>query len=562
MANGSASKRTIRALLSKPFGPYKDADILAPTFKSVPRRPIELHNVLLSSNNVVVGLDTCEMYQREYNPEHSNVTIQGVLLLNNISDLSEEGRAMLQSDIRKRDGPRSKLTLESIYGGRTSQRNGKSGFVIKICIEATKKLTAGFLTSNHAIPNGLNIHTVDQHRYYEVVTMDRATYAKSQRYFSRYRTLRALRDVVAYHTKQVDEPTPLKERTPQWFADWYLLYMAEIEEGSDPAVHLSSDSSEDEEDGHPVRPNLRRPLRNREVDDVLGLIRRHAQWLMDDHALRLHNTYKLFDVQVWKRWMETGMTSRTKRHRHCPTTPSDMDADEDELEDFMSDIDERGQLPAPSRPNKRKASASPKSSDDDNYVPNARAAPVARAPPRSRIKGANRQINQDDDYVDRRSYDSDFSPSSSEGWLTEHSLPSRPLSPVSPTLGARVPPGLLHKPDPLDNSGIWYCRVTGCRRTINIRYITGEDRTVLTEDELRKLDARRGWKLDDDWVVSCYERLVKAHYLEHLKQEGISMTEDRWGRKIFQWKERRDDSVGPPREVSPLRIVKEEDQDG
>lgn len=98
---------------------------------------------LHANHKLVIRLDTTEPYQKEHE-NYKTVKISGVLEIMELSWLSESGRRRLETALHERSN--SPLTLERLYGTRTSKHNGKSGLTIKVNIVATKSMTVGYLT--------------------------------------------------------------------------------------------------------------------------------------------------------------------------------------------------------------------------------------------------------------------------------------------------------------------------------------------------------------------------------------------------------------------------------
>ncbi|CAL1695800.1 unnamed protein product [Somion occarium] len=500
--------RSLSALLKEPFGPFRDSDILDSNLKSTRRKVLSLRSMVLSTKKDIVGLDTTEPFQPE-SAQYKKVEVSGVLEILDLGWLSESGRRRVVQKVRERDGSNSTLTLEAIYGTRTSRRNGRPGLTVKVTIKAVKNMTAGYLTTSD-LPNGLFIKTVDR-----IISMDDQTFQKSHKFLGRYRALRVLNDIIKYDEENSSEPTPQSDRTPLWFAKLYTRRMREINTQNDFAIHLSSDSSDyesssgspadiDQRDRH-IKPYRVRALRHELPRDILPLLRRHASWLIQDQEDRVHKRKRKFDPAVWRRWLNRG-----------------EDADM-----LVADEDEEATDVTTNRKGKRKATE------------------VDSEP----IGGSSRRVRPDDshpktptpppeevipDEEDARSYDSDFSPESTPDWnpSSEASYPSRPATPDSPTLIQKVRDIgtiLYHDPDPPDSSMKWWCPVKTCNYMINLLDLTEENTRPLDQETIDRLKARR-WYLRMGWVMDAWKIMARAHYDDHLHRVGVRMTWDKFKR--------------------------------
>ncbi|KAK7694667.1 hypothetical protein QCA50_001855 [Cerrena zonata] len=505
----------LKQLLSKPFGPFRDSEILNPSCKSIRTKPLELKDVVLRGDGKIVGLDTTEPYQKEHE-NYKTVKISGTLEIMELSWLSESGRRRLETALHERSN--SPLTLERLYGTRTSKHNGKSGLTIKVNIVATKSMTVGYLTSDH-VSNGLRIDTVnaDCHRWFLVTSMQDSSFQKSRLFLGRYRTLRVLRDALEYDQKirRSNEPTLHADRAPVWFARLYLRRMRELAEDEQAAVHLSSEESDSEHIEHSIRPYQIRALRHQSKRDILRLFRKHASWLIHDQEIRVHKQKRLFDPASWRRWLSRGEDA------------DEMFADDESggSGDDNMDVDDHPRLSAVARGKRKASDRSPERDDDDNE----------RSGTRLRQRSPTPQGDYQIDTHYQRDYDPDFSPSSDPDWnpSSEPSNPSRPPTPDSPTLRDRVrslSTAFYHEPDP-PKSALWYCPVETCYYCIDLLDLDEEQLSALDQDVAKRLTAKVGnWNLHDDWVMQACKAMSRAHYHKHLRSAHVKMWWDKWNR--------------------------------
>lgn len=125
------------------------------------------------------------------------------------------------------------------------------------------------------------------------------TYVRSRLYFSRYRTLHDLRILATIDPK----PTPLADRTPEWFTLKYIEHLTQLEHSKKiRLIFQAKDEDIDPEsrDGRLVSGKTR-ALRHVSRAEVRSLLAMHARWLMKDQKLQKQN--KVFDPYVWGSWL-------------------------------------------------------------------------------------------------------------------------------------------------------------------------------------------------------------------------------------------------------------------
>ncbi|KAI0797743.1 hypothetical protein C8Q75DRAFT_887201 [Abortiporus biennis] len=505
--------QTLRQLLEEPFGPFLDSDVLSENLKSTRTKLLELSNVVLYKRGRVTGLTFCERYQPEYDGLGSDdVQIEGTLTILKLDWLSSSGKDQVEDLLRARDGLNSKITLEGLYG---RGRHANSTLFVKIRLQCTKSMAAVYLHSKH-IPNGLFMKTIDRDRYYEIVSMRQDTYISSQLYLSRYKALRVIKDIVQFDSKHSESPTPLKERSPTWFVHMYRRYMHHRRKTGDSAVHLSSDSSEDDDERtYPTRPTLNGAIRHRTGRDILALFTKHIQWLISDQRGRRHIQDRYFDPDEW-------LVFSRIRNRTYEDLDIDMDTFLDdgdiEYESTPPEDDDHASTdtgPSDKAKGKRKAGTRFSSREESG---------ISTTPGRSASPNFERSSSVE---FDRRSYDSDFSEASTANWSdsSENSLPSRPPTPPTPTLAKDIPLVFLHPPCLPRFSFTWMCPVDGCAYEIDLLNLSEENSREVHEDDLRRIK-RGGWTLQDEWLQNCFGWMVSVHWSEHLENRGIIIEED------------------------------------
>ncbi|TCD71540.1 hypothetical protein EIP91_008921 [Steccherinum ochraceum] len=518
---------TLRELLQEPFGPYADDEVLAETLKSTRTKMLGLHQVRLTCRGESTGLTKCEASQPEFNTGNHRVHVEGVLVIRKLGWLSPEGLQIIQRDLQARDRTLSSLTLRTLYGGtNTMKAQG-----LKIRIKAVKNMAAVFLHSSSVL-YGLLVKTETRYRSFEVLSMDTVTYKLSYKYLSRYRTLRVLKDIVRYDKENSEEPTPQILRNPRWFAAMYLRMLRRLEKDA-VAVHLSSDTdndsgSEDEDESHTIRPRIVRPLHHQTIPEVLVMLAKHVEWLVDDQKRRRKHGDRYFDVDVWERWIWTVKNAR-RRTRGDEDALLALFAEEEENreeEEHQSDVD-----PVPARSGLGKRKSTPAETVRSSTAFSAGDSGRSRSPSPflsymdspPRVDSPFYPPPQDfDDDAPRHEYDSDFSPPSESGWEdSDASLPSRPPTPPPRDLLQRIPPVILHKPD-LPKSFKWECPVDHCTYTLDLLRPNDDDWRDVPRYGKREF-AKLKWKLKDGWVEQYFHRRVANHWKEHLDSQSIAI---------------------------------------
>ncbi|KAF8205798.1 hypothetical protein K438DRAFT_523303 [Mycena galopus ATCC 62051] len=184
---------TIRELTKEPFGPYPDHFVLNPNWVPKGRNLPQLRRLGMRQNQRNIGLDISERYIEPPAKPSSPVSFWGVLIIEDLAWLSARGVTLLTRELHKRDenwpvGLRSsqnskratenrQLSLPRLYG---------SNFKISIWIMCERENPALFLTAKY-YTESLLLCSKDQHRLYEIVTMERETYHYSSNFLERFR---------------------------------------------------------------------------------------------------------------------------------------------------------------------------------------------------------------------------------------------------------------------------------------------------------------------------------------------------------------------------------------
>ncbi|EMD42061.1 hypothetical protein CERSUDRAFT_120898, partial [Gelatoporia subvermispora B] len=532
--------RTLRALLADPFGPYVDSDILSDKCKTTQSQVLRLNGLIFECEGKATGLTEFEPDQPESrnhpaNRRRAEIRFRGILQIDKLAWLTPRGREALQKDLRKRAVARSQagnrlgitssLQLESLYSGAGDLR-------VKVWVQATKALTAQYLTSKYAL-DGLMLFSKDRNRSYQIVSMLPEIYEMSRKFLSRYEALNFLKEMVALdkkmQTSKNQSVTATPQRTPDWFVRLYRSYLAnEINVRTRRIIPPDSDSDTMLGGEGKLRRPRKRTLPHISTAELMSLIASHAEWLVANQTKRRRDRY--IDVDVWKEWLAVVKRTRQEAAQYGVTWGL-FDPEEDVAADNGSDYDsdqERASVPR-RRSSRRKQQAGSATGPAPKNATRTRSSLFA---PMSRPA----QIPSDDDYEAGHIFDPDFSPPSTSDASFSDSLPSRSSTPTDPALLGQYPTALM-QPPALPASFIWACPLHLCTYRLDLTNPSNENLRGLLPHDKQRLVAG-GWKLSDSWVDDCFLRMVSLHYEKHEEEMGIRTT---WqgNQPKLEWKDPR-----------------------
>ncbi|EED83933.1 predicted protein [Postia placenta Mad-698-R] len=513
-------------LLSVPFGPFRDEDVLTDACKSVPSNVLGLHDFMLEFRGKPIGLTQSEAYQPEYRKESAErVRFRGVLEIKSPSWLTLVARKSIEEEIHRRDRvlaerggrrvPSKSPDLEWIY-----RQRGYNANVIKVLIQGMKYLPAVFLMSKE-VPNGLRIHS----KHNQLIPLFQ--------YLSRYRTLRLLSDLIKVHAQTLsstgDRTAPREDRTAAWFADLYEEHMSRSYFArTRRLIYDSGDSDIEPRSGGKLKPGHEHILRHIPRAEVLSLLAANAKWVLEEQSARQGNT-RFLDIEVWNTWVQESRAARRDAARQGAKWGRD-------LVETSSDDSSEDERPPRMMRNKPKSKASTGSKA------------VARRSPSI----SERMVVDNVDLSVLRSYDPDFSPPSTPDASdseSEHSLPSRPSTPPNPSIYALIHPAFFNPPRLPTDDFTWVCPVDDCHYRIAMLNLTEGNCAKLDPDDAQRLKAGN-WRFREIWVQGCFRWMVSCHFEDHLDKEGIVVGED--GRP--EWKNPRHHESTP---WPPSRIVQQ-----
>ncbi|KAF7363803.1 hypothetical protein MSAN_01038200 [Mycena sanguinolenta] len=266
---------SLKHLIEEPFGPYPDHVILNSSWTPRGKSFLpQLRRLRIRQNNESIGLDTCENLVAPTNPSNP-IFCFGVLVIQNLAWLSDTGKILLARELNKRDenwagarssqnsgkvAPSGRLTLQAVYGQQPAR-----GSKISVWINFEKENAALFMTAvNH--PESLLLSSKDQHRIYEIVSMERPTYSLSSNFLDRYRLVALIKEIV------------VKDNIDERVAEVENLVKAYLSIHRERAWSHAIIFAKNEV---PVKPCLRH-ISNAEVRELFAA---HSDWLLAHYLL-------------------------------------------------------------------------------------------------------------------------------------------------------------------------------------------------------------------------------------------------------------------------------------
>ncbi|OJT15824.1 hypothetical protein TRAPUB_3422 [Trametes pubescens] len=532
---------SLSELLETPFGPFLEQDVLTTSCRGTTKNnPVSLHLVTLSCGGVITGLNECESTQPDYDWDRFSDTpiiFRGTLEIQSLSWLQPKAidrieQALQERDVAARSAPgvrasASNLSLKRIYAPAPGFTGAQ--LKLKVRIEGVKHMPAVYLNANH-VPDGLMLTSKEHDRKYAVESLHIHTYKRSDLYLARFRLHRTLRDLLKLDGEcnhHADNTTPMHLRTPAWFVDLYMKYMAQAGEARHWRPVFDADLDPDVGPNGRMRANREHILRHVSRAEVYSLFAAHAEWLVQDAELKRS---QWLNLDAWRAWV--GDINRTRKLAAqegiswgvAPGVEVSLEEAEDE-EDLSSRLRSRiaqqGKKTRQRRAPRRNASRTTGSGATTSTTRSAD--PPSHSP--SRMRTPSPAI--DDTYL--RTYDPDFSPVStppgSPSSASSIGLPSRPASPIDPNLAALIPSAYFHPPQPTPTLK-WVCEIDGCGYLIDLLRLTDANLDLagelITPDERMRLKGK-SWTIRETWARDAFGYMVSAHREEHLEKWGFKV---------------------------------------
>ncbi|KIL60153.1 hypothetical protein M378DRAFT_26641 [Amanita muscaria Koide BX008] len=280
-----------------------------------------LQLLTLECNNTSIGFDESEYVLAP--PETSQINkypvkFYGLLKIESLDWLSDEGKQLLEADYRKRDERlhavrKSELTLETLYGdakGRGSQ--------ISVFISAEKTLAAEYMTSErHRNSFLIHSHTCDargHNRLYKVLTLEDETAIKSRNFIARFSQWACINKLI-----ELDGgATPIQDRTIDWII---TRYIDGCQNSDDPAfrsvVDWTRDVSSDEEDvnmdgENTINVSYRRHERHIPRSEVESSFASQCEWLLAHQLAPQSRSLWKLNMRKWVKFCRRSQIKRTR----------------------------------------------------------------------------------------------------------------------------------------------------------------------------------------------------------------------------------------------------------
>ncbi|KAG1757586.1 hypothetical protein EDB19DRAFT_1934808 [Suillus lakei] len=533
-------REIVEELLRKPFGPYRDEEVLSAECQSNPRQTLVLNSFQLAYNDEIIGLDESEQPLGTGEVDARQYRFRGILSIRSPVWLSQVGVKRVETELNQlaytrsmREGERHPpaITLEELfhkktgYLGRTPAPGDDDELELRLKIQGFKNFPALYMTSK-PVPDGLLWHSKDCNRSYEVATMHVSTFQRSENFFWRYRLLALMKKIVG------EGRTPFEKRTPEWFVSQYLDRFAHP--ASDEHERLIYDSSDSDiiDEGQTLLPRHPRRIHRR---DILGLFAAHSECLgmhserkSEKQDGKLHATTSSgagqLVVSMSRTWSQT---QTTKRGRTRMT---------EDGEDTRNVVERNPIIGKTNEIVRRKI----------DKAKTKRSLPSAR-----RVNESSDSSSSSDELDPARAhaYMSDFSRESSS---TASDSSDESVDEHLPEFGEVIPHQLSQAPELPGPDNRWWCPVPDCGYMVDLQRLTRDDIKALSGTTVFYLMEKK-WRSirEDERAKQCFFEMVSKHYEDHFADFGLRFVEIR-GRKGIDW------TRDKRRDQQAVVIVKEE----
>lgn len=501
-------RKVLHEILQDPLGPYHEKDVLGKDCQSSGRCQLVLYSFILEHNGRVIGLDESETPLDGPGEDKRKFRFRGILNIGDPEWLSEFGVKIVEAELnlrlkewcmREGERPKTPLSLKSLFNGKllrrknSSFRNDDGECELLLKIQGERGMPAVFMHSRKA-PEGLLWTSKDQNRKYEVLTMDVASYSRSENYFWRYRLL----DIMDKICKKRGDIDSIKKQDPDWFTRQYLRFFAYPKEDRHRRLIHDSDDSDLDDEGNPRTP---RQLLHVHKSEILGLFAAHSEWIINQEISR--PGIKL-NVKAWEAFSQRVKKERRDAAKNGVSWGWPV-GQEHRADDFPSS-----------------ASSEEEGSDENaanlvigksKEVVKRKRKIAKRKKPKGRVESSASESESD---PEGHAYASDWSVPSDSAWESDE------LNVDDQDVRDAIPWELRMLPDPPDADGRWRCPLPNCLYEVDLRN--------LTEDECWNVDrAVAGYILQKRWrnvyqdgtVLEGWLQMVRNHYDDHFTEVGV-----------------------------------------
>lgn len=526
--------KIIEELLRKPFGPYRDEEVLSAECQSKPGKTLKLNSFQLAYNDEIIGLDESEQPLGTGEVDTRHYRFRGILSIHSPAWLSQVGVKRVEAELNLRANTRSMregerptptITIEGLFNrktgylGRTPVPGGNElKLELRVKIQGFKNFPALYMTSK-LVPDGLFWHSKDRNRAYEVATMDVYTFQLSENFFWRYRLLALMKKIVA------GVQTPREKRTPEWFVSQYLERFAHP--ASDEHERLIYDSTDsdiiDVDEGKTSLPRHPRRIHRR---DILGLFAAQSEWFVTDNEVKRE---QIFPFKPWNAFRKEVRKVRWQAarnnvvwgwpigHEHQPDLESNPDSEEGDDEDDEDSEDTRNVVER--NPIIGKTNETVRRKIDR--------AKTRQTPPSGRHVNEPSSSSSSDELDPARAhaYMSDFSRESSS---TASESSDESVDERLPEFGELIPRQLSQVPELPGPDNRWWCPVPDCGHMVDLQHLTRDDIKALSATTVFYLMEKK-WRSirEDERAKKCFFEMVSKHYEDHFADLGLRFVQTR-----------------------------------
>lgn len=528
-------RKIVEELLRKPFGPYRDEEVLSAECQSKPGKTLVLNSFELAYNDEIIGLDESEQPLGTGEVDTRQFRFRGILTIHSPVWLSPVGVKQVEAELnlrantrsmREGERPPSTITLEALFNRKTGYLwrtpvpgdNDEFELGLRLKIQGFKNFPALYMTSK-LVPDGLFWHSKDCNRAYEVATMDIHTFQLSENFFWRYRLLALMIKIVG------EGRTPLEKRTPEWFVTQYLERFAHP--ASDEHERLIYDSTDSDiinaDEGKTYLPRHPRRIHRR---DILGLFAAQSEWFVTDNEVKRK---RIFPFKPWNAFRKEVRKARWHAARNNviwgwpigrenqPDLESDPDNEEGDDEYDEDDEDTRNVVernPIIGKTNeivRRKI----------DKAKTRRTLPSARRVDESSSSSSSDEL----DPARVHAYMSDFSRESSS---TAPNSSDESVDERLPEFAGLIPRQLSQVPELPGPDNRWWCPVPDCGHMVDLQRLKRDDIKALSATTVFYLMEKK-WRSirEDEGAKKCFFEMVSKHYEDHFADLGFRFIQTR-----------------------------------